>query len=185
MRFQPPLCLLLAATWPLSAIGAQESPYQQEQHREIKSLSEARIDGLREGKGLGYAMAAELNGYPGPLHVLELSEQRALDEAQRNATQALYQRMRDEAAEVGRQLVQAEADLDSLFRSRVISETSLADSLARIATLEARVRGIHLQAHLKQTTLLTQEQMEKYQRLRGYGDQRGRGHDEHHLHGNG
>ena len=29
---------------------------------------------LRAGRGMGLALAAELNGYPGPAHVLELAD---------------------------------------------------------------------------------------------------------------
>ena len=36
----------------------------------IRGLSEQEIDDLTNGRGMGLARAAELNGYPGPLHVL-------------------------------------------------------------------------------------------------------------------
>src|ERR1043166_1905183 len=44
------------------------SPYAGQQSREIKSLSDQEIDGLKNARGLGLAKAAELNGYPGPRH---------------------------------------------------------------------------------------------------------------------
>src|SRR5581483_6020910 len=50
------------------------SPYAGQQSREIKSLSDREIDGLKNARGLGLAKAAELNGYPGPMHVLELAD---------------------------------------------------------------------------------------------------------------
>ena len=48
-------------------------PYAGQRQRSIKALSESDITGLRSGNGAGFAKAAELNGYPGPAHVLELA----------------------------------------------------------------------------------------------------------------
>jgi hypothetical protein len=43
--------------------------------RPIKALSAEQIADLKAGQGLSLALAAELNGYPGPRHVLELGKQ--------------------------------------------------------------------------------------------------------------
>ena len=60
--------------------------------------------------------------------------------------------------------------------------TALARSLARIGKLQGQVRQVHLEAHLEQTDLLTQQQVAKYIQLRGYGESRGHGRhgDRHH-----
>lgn len=63
--------LLLAASLLLtaSAAGAESShPYAGMERRPIKALSQQQIDDLRAGRGMGLALAAELNGYPGPSH---------------------------------------------------------------------------------------------------------------------
>lgn len=52
---------------------ADTSPYTGLQERPIKALSDQQIDDLREGRGMGLALPAELNGYPGPRHVLGLA----------------------------------------------------------------------------------------------------------------
>ena len=44
-----------------------------EQQREIKALSGQDIQAYENGQGHGFAKAAELNGYPGPMHTLELA----------------------------------------------------------------------------------------------------------------
>ena len=44
------------------------------QTRSIKALSDQQIADLGAGRGMGLALAAELNGYPGPSHVLELAD---------------------------------------------------------------------------------------------------------------
>ena len=64
------------------------SPYAGQEQRSIKALSEDEIRDLREGRGMGLAKAAELNSYPGPLHVLQLAAELGLSDAQRKATKA-------------------------------------------------------------------------------------------------
>jgi hypothetical protein len=58
------------------------SPYAGEQTRAIKSLSQDDIAELRRGGGWGLAKAAELNGVPGPAHLLELKDDIPLNEEQ-------------------------------------------------------------------------------------------------------
>ncbi len=71
IRFSVLLLGLLA--W--GATAAQDSPYTGMQQREIKALSAETVSGYLAGHGMGFAMVAELNSYPGPKHVLELAEQ--------------------------------------------------------------------------------------------------------------
>ena len=56
-----------------------------------------RAAGLREGRGMGLAMPAESNGYPGPRHVLEVADQLGLSAEQRARTQSLFDAMRGDA----------------------------------------------------------------------------------------
>ena len=48
-------------------------PYAGQQTRSIKALSDEDIASLQKGERMGLAKAAELNGYPGPVHVLALA----------------------------------------------------------------------------------------------------------------
>ena len=50
----------------VSSLTFAQSPYAGQESREIKSLSPAEVDGYLAGAGMGFAKAAELNGYPGP-----------------------------------------------------------------------------------------------------------------------
>jgi hypothetical protein len=88
------------------------SAYAGEQYREVKALSKGEIDSLNKGAGMGYAKAAELNGYPGPMHVLELSSTLKLTDAQREATEKLLNEHKREAREIGAQIVDLERKLD-------------------------------------------------------------------------
>jgi hypothetical protein len=56
------------------------------QTRAIKALSEWQVSDLSAGRGMGLAMAAELNGYAGPSHVLELADKLELSSDQRGRT---------------------------------------------------------------------------------------------------
>lgn len=168
----------LAIMLPLAA-GSQ-SPYVGEEGRRIKALSAKQAADLLDGEGLGYALAAELNGYPGPLHVLELAEELSLDHEQREETQALFERMRTEARALGRELVDAETELDRKFAAGKVTQEQLRSSVSQIATLQGRLRAVHLGAHLEQAALLSQDQVAAYARLRGYRDGDGSGHRHSH-----
>src|SRR5262249_16169067 len=72
---------IVAATAGSSAQTA--SPYAGQEQRAIKALSDEEIRDLLEARGMGLAKAAELNSYPGPLHVLQLAAELGLSDAQR------------------------------------------------------------------------------------------------------
>jgi Spy/CpxP family protein refolding chaperone len=149
--------------------SAQASPYVGEQSREIKSLSAGDVSGLLSGAGMAYAKAAELNGYPGPAHVLELSTQLQLETQQRAATEKLMAEHKAKARAMGAQLVAAERELDLAFAQKQIDALRINELTQRIGALQASLRAEHLQTHLTQTALLSPEQIASYQRLRGYG----------------
>jgi Spy/CpxP family protein refolding chaperone len=150
-------------------MARSQSPYIGQESREIKALSPQEISDYLSGKGMSLAKAAELNGYPGPAHVLELAAQLELTSEQKTKTEALFETMQARAIMLGKELVQEERALDRLFASRSVSSETLENVLARIGRLQGQVRRVHLDAHLKQTALLTSAQIDKYDRLRGYG----------------
>lgn len=166
------LCLIaLTATFATSAsIAESTSPYADQDSRQIKALSTAEVADLLTGRGLGYAKAAELNGYPGPAHVLELADELQLSDRQRAESKAIFNRMAAAAKQTGANLISAERALDSAFRDRRITPQTLIRTVDEIGALDAALRAIHLQAHLEQTHLLTPGQIAHYQELRGYGD---------------
>lgn len=144
------------------------SPYAGMQARSIKALSAEQLADLRAGKGMAMALPAELNGYPGPAHVLELADRLGLDEAQRRQTQHLMSRMKSEAVALGERLVAAESELDRLFSQRRASPAAVADASAATARAHGLLRASHLQYHLDMTELLTPAQLVRYRQLRGY-----------------
>jgi hypothetical protein len=173
------LVSLLVATVASVSAGDLTSPYADQGAREIKALSAADIADLLAGKGMGYAKAAELNGYPGPAHVLELADELQLSTKQRAETQSIFDLMAESAKQVGAELVGAERKLDSAFRMRRMTPELLARSLEDISDLNGKLRAIHLQAHLAQTKVLTPSQVAHYAVLRGYANRPGNATHEH------
>ena len=145
------------------------SPYSGMETRPVKALSKEQIADLEAGRGMGVALAAELNGYPGPLHVLELAKALDLTDEQVSRTKKLLERMKAEAIPIGRRLIDEEATLDSLFAEKKITAASLAAATKRIASAQGELRAAHLRYHLETADILSPEQVGRYARLRGYG----------------
>lgn len=144
------------------------SPYSGFQSRSIKSLSDEQVEDLRSGRGMGLALAAELNGFPGPTHVLELAGDLGLSEAQRSQTEAAVRSMKSETIAIGQRIIAAERELDRLFAERRIDRARLAAVIARIGSDQGALRGAHLMHHIDMVELLTPTQIERYGVLRGY-----------------
>jgi Spy/CpxP family protein refolding chaperone len=149
------------------------SPYQGEEQRSIKALSADEIQAYLEGRGMGFAKAAELNGYPGPKHVLEHSTELKLTERQVTETKRIFDRMHSEAVGLGRQVVARESALDRLFAGGTPSQSRISKSLSEISTLQGKLRAAHLRAHLEMKAVLTEAQIKEYSRLRGYNEKEG------------
>lgn len=147
---------------------AQRTPYAGQETRQIKALSEDEVKQYLAGAGMGYARAAELNRYPGPMHVLELAESLALSLEQRQATQRLMDEHKAQAREIGAKLVEAERTLDRLFMSGKVEEAALAQQVKTVAALQGDYRLSHLDTHRKMRSTLTEEQVRRYEQLRGY-----------------
>jgi Spy/CpxP family protein refolding chaperone len=158
----------IAAFWVSGVVFAQASPYAGQEQRTIKSLSQQEVAALLSGAGAGFARAAELNGYPGPMHVLELADRLALTAEQRAATQSLMAEHKARARTLGEQLVDAERDLDKLFAQRAAAADTVDAATRRVGLLQAELRAEHLKTHIAQTALLSGDQVRMYPVLRGY-----------------
>jgi Spy/CpxP family protein refolding chaperone len=145
-------------------------PYAGLQNRPIKALAPERVSDLLAGRGAQYALAAELNHYPGPSHVLESAQALHLTPDQQSQVQALHDSHKAEAKALGQQLVDLETQLDKAFGSGTITESELAKLVSEISTVEAKLRTAHLSTHLKTKALLTPEQIQRYDQLRGYAN---------------
>jgi Spy/CpxP family protein refolding chaperone len=165
MRIWISAALLLAS----AAAANAQTPYAGMQTRPIKALSEQQMADLSAGRGMGLALAAELNGYPGPVHVLELADKLNLSADQRASIQRLFDAMKAEAVPLGSKLIEQEADLDKQFAGRTVTPDSLRASTAAVAATQGALRETHLKYHLSTVAVLSPDQMQRYAELRGYG----------------
>jgi Spy/CpxP family protein refolding chaperone len=177
------LRLLLAAALAAAAgSAAAQHDHAADAHttRIPSGLSADDVAGLLSGAGLGMARPAELHGYPGPLHVIELAEPLQLTDAQRATAERLRSEMLAAAVPLGRQLVDAERSLDAVFLSGAATAADVERAVAQAAAVHARLRATHLRAHLAMREALTEDQLRAYARLRGHDDvHAGRGHGGH------
>lgn len=123
-------------------------------------------DGLMAGEGMGQGLTADINGYPGPQHILDLAKDLQLTDAQRKSVQGIFDEMKTRAKELGRRIIGVEGELNEAFKSGLISEKSILDDAEQIGKLRGRLRAVHLAAHLKAKGILTAAQLETYRKLR-------------------
>jgi len=151
--------LAVMAVFPAFA----DTSYAGLQQRPIKALSAQQIDDLRAGRGMGMALAAELNDYPGPRYVLDLSNKLGLTPAQRKR-------------------------VSRLFAQKRAGDAELRSITAVIARRNGDLRYVHLGYHLSVRGLLSDRQIARYATLRRSEDQsdkkspepgRHRGHGRH------
>jgi len=136
----------------------------------LRGLSAAEVEALKAGDGAGAARAAELNGYPGPKHVIELADSLALSPEQRAGVEASRARMLATARPLGAEIIAGEAGLEAAFREGAMGAEELGRRVRALAELRGRLRLAHLEAHLETAALLTPEQRQRYQHLRGHGE---------------
>ena len=147
------------------------SKYSKEETREIKSLSDLDIKSLKEGTGDafgGLAILAELNGYPGPRHVLDLADELQLTNGQRENITMLYNRMKTEAIDIGQEIISIESIANEKFDNGTITDEDLRELLLLSAQNYGNLRYVHLSTHLKMMDMLSSEQIDLYNSLRGY-----------------
>ncbi len=169
MRIWISAALLLTS----AAVANAQTPYAGMQTRPIKALSEQQMADLSAGRGMGLALAADLNGYPGPVHVLELADKLNLSPDQRAGIQRLFDSMKAEAVPLGSRLIEQEADLDRQFAGHTVTPDSLRASTAAVAATQGALRESHLKYHLSTVAVLSPGQIQRYAELRGYDSEAG------------
>ena len=148
--------------------GSTLSAYAGEETRLIKSLSEQDREEIARGGGWGLARAAELNGVPGPTHLLELAEEIALSEQQRSDIEVIRARMQADAIAAGDRFVAAERALDAAFQQGAPDAEALERLVTEAGQARAALRLVHLNAHLLTLPLVTDAQVSQYSVMRGY-----------------
>ena len=148
--------------------GGGANAYAAFKDRPIKALSSEQEDDLRKGRGMGLALAAEMNGYPGPMHVLQLADALKLSADQRTRFDSLFAKMRVDAVAAGEHIIKLESELNTQFVARSISAESLERLTKEIGESQGRLRATHLRYHLETVAILSSDQAAKYNTARGY-----------------
>ncbi len=161
---------VVATTWLqlTAADQAKHSKYSGQEKRAIKSLSPEDITELERGGGWGLAKVAELNGLPGPAHILELKNEIELTTDQLHEIQILHDEMKEHAIKHGKRLIMLEKELEARFLSKLPTDTELITMLLAIEQTRSQLRFIHLSTHLKTPHILTKQQIQTYNKVRGY-----------------
>jgi hypothetical protein len=116
----------------------------------------------------------------GTAHALELAEQLGLSREQRLELQRLGDAHHAEARAIGVKFVEAERDLEMLFRRGKVAATELAEAVRSAAAVQGEYRMSHLETHRRVRGVLTDKQVERYDRLRGYAAQSDGAHHRRH-----
>jgi Spy/CpxP family protein refolding chaperone len=165
------LAALLGLILPAGLLAETEhghAPYAGWDGRAIKALSPEQVDDLQNGRGMGLALAAELNGYPGPRHVLELAEPLELTAEQQAEAQRLFDAMQAEAIVLGSQVIAGEAALDRLFATGAAADAAILAAAVEVGRAQGALRGHHLRYHVAMREALSPHQVARYRQLRGY-----------------
>ena len=137
-------------------------------------LAQAQIpadkDDLLGGEGAGQAKCAEMNGYPGPKHVLDVATMLNLTPDQKRRVTEIYKAMDARARELGKRIVRVEDELNTAFRQGLVSERSVNDDAEQIGRLRGKLRAVHLTAHLKTKDVLTRTQIDMVKSMRAKDD---------------
>lgn len=164
---------------------ASNQPYSGQQLRTIKSMSAGDVEGHIQGYGLGYAKTAELNHYPGPAHLRELTQELGLSEEVLQEIIAIEDDMRQKAIQLGREIVDMERQLDMMFAHAQAAPDLVMRLSKKIGALQGELRAVHLNAHLAVRPLLSDDIVKRYDELRGYTqgtEETSSEHNHHHGH---
>src|SRR5712692_2594350 len=112
-------------------------------HALVQTYEKAFEQNVAEGRGFGMAFAADRNGYPGPLHVLELKDRLKLTADQEAKMQAMLAAMFAESKPKSARLLESEAKLRQLFAGSRADEAAVKAAVTEVETARTEVRLVH------------------------------------------
>jgi hypothetical protein len=150
--------------------SAADKPYAGQHVRGVKALSDQEIADYLQGHGMGLSKVAELNHYPGPRHVLDQASDLKLSAEQLAKGKAIWEGMDSKARALGTMIVAKETVLERMYSTGAATPADTRMLVDQIARLQADLRYTHLAAHLSMRSVLSVDQVAKYDELRGYSD---------------
>lgn len=94
-----------------------------------------------------------------------------MTDKQRIEIELIYQNMSNIAKSIGAAIIDIEQDMDGAFANNTITQENLKLMLDRSADLYGQLRFVHLSAHLDTVQTLSIEQVQMYNKIRGYDSQ--------------
>jgi Spy/CpxP family protein refolding chaperone len=151
-------------------VSGADKPYAGQQARSVKALSNEEIADYLQGHGMGLSKVAELSHYPGPRHVLDQADELGLSAEQLAKTHAIWEAMDTKARALGASIVEKEIALEGMYSKGAATPAETRTVVDEIARLQADLRYTHLTAHISMRSVLSPDQVAKYDELRGYSD---------------
>lgn len=133
----------------------------------IRSLPGRDIVALAGGEGGGLAKIADLNGYPGPRHVLDMDAHLNLTTRQREQLRQVMSTMEADAKEVATRYLSALAQLEEDTRQGSLSGDQFLKRYRAVEALRTELGAVHLITHFKTKDLLTPAQVATYYKPQG------------------
>src|SRR5262249_1662304 len=166
MRTWVAIGIVLAATTWAGAQHRHDGGQNSEPHLAAQQCSKQFESVVADGRGFGLAFVADQEGYPGPLHVLELKDRLRLHPDQERAMHRMMDAMFAESKPAAARLLAAERRLRSLFATATADEPSVRAAVADVERAHTELRLAHLLTHLTPRDQLTQEQARLYHAAR-------------------
>ena len=155
---------LLTTGGALAQHGSQQHG-QGQGHQAAKACIDEFNQVVGEGRGFGLGFAADQNGYPGPMHVLELKDRLRLTADQEAKVRELRAAVLADLPKSTR-LLEAERRLERLFAQGAATEPAVRAAVVEVEQARTEVRLVHLLAHVRARDLLTEEQRRIYHEAR-------------------
>ncbi|MDB5120462.1 MAG: hypothetical protein JWN56_1680 [Sphingobacteriales bacterium] len=122
-------------------------------------------DSSKLTKTVQMVKVAEVNNYPDPCRVIEISTHLKLTPAQLSKLTTIKSSLEFKAKEMDGFINQQEKKLNDLFASGKAEEGSIIYYTNKLGLYEGELRNAYLQAHLKTRYVLTPAQLKKYNQL--------------------
>jgi len=141
-------------------------PAPQLQHSPIPSLSDEKYTALLKGDAFDdMSIVGELNHYPMPDKALKYKVQLGLNPGQITQLKDIAANLQRKKKEMGDNIIRNEHKLDTLFKTRQISDGTLVFYTNRYGLYTGEVRNAVLQACLKTEAILSEVQIKKLESL--------------------
>lgn len=147
-------------------VNAQSPADSNAKHSPLKTLTDDQYNALLNGDDLyNMALVAELNHYPYPVKVIKFKSELNLSPIQVNKISAINKELHRKILEMGLIIIRNEQTLDSLFRTHRLNNGSLIFYANRYGLYQGELRNAILQACLTTSSLLSQQQINKFEAL--------------------